>query len=187
MNKSAKDKGGRKAGDGGPLWLRLSGLVRDALYDTVMVTGLACVDEVLEAERAALCGARYAHQAERQALRAGHVPSSLVLGGRRVAVSRRRVRSVDGRELKLPSWREWSARDPLEARALEQMVVGVSTRRYARSLEPLPAAVAARGTSKSAVSERFVYGTERKFGELLSRDLHGLKLGGADDRRGALR
>ena len=141
-----------------------------------MVTGLACVDEVLEAERAALCGARYAHQAERQALRAGHVASSLVLGGRRVAVSRPRVRSVEGRELKLPSWREWNARDPLEARALEQMVLGVSTRRYARSLEPLPAAVAARGTSKSAVSERFVYGTERKLGELLSRDLHGLKL-----------
>jgi hypothetical protein len=49
-------------------------------------------------------------------------------------------------------WREWSARDPLETRALEQMVLGVSTRHYARSLEPLPEAVATRGTSKSAVS-----------------------------------
>jgi putative transposase len=176
MNKSAKRTDGKKADGGGQLWLRLSAMVREALYDTVMVTGLACVDEVLEAERAALCGARYEHLADRQALRAGHVASSLVLGGRRVAVSRPRVRSVDGCELKLPSWREWSARDPLEARALEQMVLGVSTRRYARSLEPLPAAVAARGTSKSAVSERFVYGTERKLGELLSRDLHGLKL-----------
>lgn len=176
MNKSAKSKDERKADGGGQLWLRLSAMVREALYDTVMVTGLACVDEVLEAERAVLCGARYAHQAERQALRAGHVPSSLVLGGRRVAVSRPRVRSVAGRELKLPSWREWSARDPLEARALEQMVLGVSTRRYARSLEPLPAAVAVRGTSKSAVSERFVYGTERKLGELISRKLGGLKL-----------
>jgi hypothetical protein len=71
-------------------------MVREAPYDTVMVTGLACVDEVLEAERAGLCGARYAHQAERQALRAGHVPSSLVLGGRRVAVSRPRVCTVEG-------------------------------------------------------------------------------------------
>ncbi len=176
MNKSAKRTDGKKADGGGQLWLRLSAMVREALYDTVMVTGLACVDEVLEAERAALCGARYAHQAERQALRAGHVPSSLVLGGRRVAVSRPRVRSVEGRELKLPSWREWSARDPLEARAMEQMVLGVSTRRYARSLEPVPQTVQVRGISKSAVSERFVYGTERKLGELLSRDLHGLKL-----------
>src|ERR1019366_6343231 len=91
-----------------------------------------------------------------------------------VAGSRPGVRSVEARELKLPSGREWSARDPLEARALEQMVLGVSTRRYARSLEPLPAAVAARGTSKSAGGERVVYGTERKLGELLSRDLHGL-------------
>jgi len=76
MNKSANRRtDGKKAAEGEQLWLRLSGMVREALYDTVMVTGLACVAEVLEAERPALCGTRYAHQAERQALRAGHVPS----------------------------------------------------------------------------------------------------------------
>jgi putative transposase len=176
MNKRAKNKGGKKAASEGQLWLRLPGLVGEALYETVIGAGLACVDEALEAERAALCGARYLHIADRQALRAGHVASSLVLGGRRVAVSRPRARSLNGHELKLPSWREWSARDPLEHRALEQMVLGVSTRRYARSLEPLPKAVAVRGVSKSAVSERFVYGTERKLGELMSRELGRLKL-----------
>jgi putative transposase len=176
MSKSAKSESGREAAGPGQLWLRLPSLVGAALYETVIGVGLACVDEALEAERAVLCGARYAHQAERQALRAGHVASSLVLGGRRVAVSRPRARSVDGRELKLASWREWSARDPLDQRAMEQMVLGVSTRRYARSLEPLPAAVVVRGTSKSAVSERFVYGTERKLGELMNRELGGLKL-----------
>ncbi len=110
----------------------------------------------------------------RQAIRGGHVASSLVLGGRRVAVSRPRARGVDGHELGLPSWREWSARDPLEERALEQMVLGVSTRRYARSLEPLPERVEVRGVSKSVVSERFVYGTERKLAELMSRELSDL-------------
>lgn len=176
MSKSAKSKSGRKAAEEGQLWPRLPGLVRDALYETVIGAGLACVDEVLEAERVALCGARYQHLAERQALRAGHVASSLVLGGRRVAVSRPRARSIEGKELKLPSWREWSARDPLEQRAMAQMVLGVSTRRYARSLEPLPPALTVRGVSKSAVSERFVYGTERKLAELMSRDLSGLAL-----------
>jgi len=156
MSKSAKSKGRKKAAGDSQLWLRLPGLVREALYDTVIGAGLACVDEVLEAERVALCGARYEHRAERQALRAGHAASSLVLGGRRVAVGRPRVRGVAGCELKLPSWREWSARDPLDERALEQMVLGVSTRRYARSLEPLPEAVAVRSISKSAVSERLV-------------------------------
>ena len=175
MNESAKSKDRRKAARG-QLWLHLPGMVREALYDTVIGSGLACVDEVLETERVALCGERYEHLADRQALRAGHVASSLVLGGRRVAVQRPRARSVAGRELRLPSWREWSARDPLEQRAVEQMVLGVSTRRYARSLEPLPEAVTVRGVSKSAVSERFVYGTERKLAELMSRDLRELRV-----------
>jgi putative transposase len=175
MKKSAKSKDGRKAARG-QLWLHLPGMVREALYDTVIGAGLACVDEVLETERVALCGERYEHLSDRQALRAGYVASSLVLGGRRVAVQRPRARSVAGRELGLPSWREWSARDPLEQRAVEQMVLGVSTRGYARSLEPLPEAVAVRSISKSAVSERFVYGTERKLAELMSRDLRQLRV-----------
>jgi len=133
MSERAKSKGRRRAAGEGQLWLRLPGLVREALYETVIGAGLACVDEVLEAERVALCGSRYEHSADRQARRGGHVASSLVLGWRRVAVSRPRVRSVDGRELRLPSWGEWSARDPLDQRAMEQMVLGVSTRRYARS------------------------------------------------------
>jgi transposase-like protein len=176
MSKNAKNKSGSKGASAGQLWLRLPSLVREALYDTVISAGLACVDEALEAERVALCGERYAHLVERQALRAGRVASSLVLGGRRVGVSRPRVRSVEGCELRLPSWQTWSARDPLQQRAVEQMVLGVSTRRYARSLEPLPEAVSVRGTSKSAVSERFVYGTERKLAELMSRELRGLPL-----------
>ena len=57
-------------------------MVREALYDTVLGAGLACVDEVLEMERVALCGERYEHLADRQALRSGHVASSLVMGGR---------------------------------------------------------------------------------------------------------
>jgi hypothetical protein len=81
------------------------------------------------------------------------------------------VRSIEGREVGLPSWQQWSKRDPLTERALEQMVLGVSTRRYARSLEPLPTALGVHGISKSAVSERFVYGTERKLAELMSREL----------------
>jgi putative transposase len=171
VKKNGKSELLREAAAEGQLWLQLPGLVRDALYETVIAAGLACVDEVLEAERGRLCGARYQHLPGRQALRAGHVASSLVLGGRRVAVSRPRARSIDGHELNLPSWREWSTRDPLTERAVEQMVLGVSTRRYPRSLEPLPPTASVRGISKSAVSERFVYGTERKLAELMSREL----------------
>lgn len=56
------------------------------------------------------------------------------------------------------------------------MVLGVSTRRYARSLEALPDEFEIRGVSKSAVSERFVVGTQRRLSELMRRDLSGLAL-----------
>ena len=176
MRKSDKSNGQREAQGGRQLWLRMGEYVRAALYEVVIGSGLAFVGEALEEERRALCGPRYEHMAQRKAVRAGQVASSLVLGGRRVAVKRPRVRSVDGHEVALPSWLAWSAQDPLSERALEQMVLGVSSRRYARSLEALPQGVVSRGTSKSAVSQRFVYGTERKLAELMSRSLEGVAL-----------
>jgi putative transposase len=155
-------------------YLPLREFARQALWDTVVLSGLAFVEEELEAERTALCGARYAHLAGRAATRAGHVASSLTLGGRRAGVKRPRVRSIDGHELSLPSWQTWSSRDPLHQRAVEQMVLGVSSRRYVRSLESVPEELLVHGVSKSAVSERFVVGTARKLAALMER-----KLGGA--------
>jgi transposase-like protein len=150
--------------------------VRESLYTTVVHAGLMFVLEVLEGEREAVCGPRYRHDAERTAHRAGSVESSLVMGGRKVGVKRPRARTEAGEEVELPSWSAWSREDPLDERAVEQMVVGVSTRRYARSLEAVPAELEERGTSKSAVSRRFVQGTERKLAELMARDLSGLDL-----------
>jgi hypothetical protein len=46
--------------------------------------------------------------------------------------------------------------DPLNRRVVEQMLVGVATRQYGRSLEPTGAGIRTRGTRKSAVSRRFV-------------------------------
>ena len=44
---------------------------------------------MLEDDRTAICGPRYAHQADRTAARAGPVASEVVLGGRKVAIRRR--------------------------------------------------------------------------------------------------
>ena len=156
--------------------LSLRDRVRGALYETVVTCGLAVVLELLEEERTVRCGPRYRHDAKREAYRAGHVESSLVLGGRQVKMKRPRARTRRGEEVELPSWELWARQDPLTERAMEQMLVGVSTRRYARSLEPAPEGVESRGTGKSAVSRRFVLGTEKKLKELTERDLSGLRL-----------
>lgn len=147
---------------------RITEPVRTLLWEWVVESGLKALAHQLEAERAALCGARYARVAKRGPARAGTVPSAVVLGGRKVAVRRPRVRA-GGREVPLPSFAAFAATDPLSARAVEQMLVGVATRQYARSLEPLGRS--SHATSKSAVSRRFVAATQAQLDAWRSRPL----------------
>jgi transposase-like protein len=128
---------------------------RTELFELAVRSGLKVLETMLEEDRTALCGPRYAHLAERCASRMGTVTSEVVLGGRKVAVRRPRVRA-NGREVPLPTFQAMADVDPLNRRVVEQMLVGVATRGYARSLEPVPATMRSRGTSKSAVSRRFV-------------------------------
>ena len=53
-------------------------------------------------------------------------------------IRRPRVRA-GGEELSLPTFQAFADTDPLNRRALEQMLVGVARRQYARSLEPIGA------------------------------------------------
>lgn len=167
----------KKAESKGPaqMLLPLLGLVatiKGALFELVLGSGLGVLQALLEQEREQLCGARYRHDPKRTASRAGYAnEAELVLGGRRVAVKRPRVRSSDGKEVPLPSWEKFADEDPLNARAVEQMLLGVATRKYARSLEALPAGTKSRGTSKSAVSRRFVEETAKNLKDWLSRNL----------------
>ena len=146
-----------------------------ALYDLMVQSGLQVLDALLEEDRTALCGPRYAHQADRHASRAGTVPSEVVLGGRKVAMQRPRVRAA-GREVPLPTFAVVAQADPLTRRVVEQMLVGVATRQYARSLESLPTGVVSRGTSKSSVSRRFVAKTTAQLRTWQSAPLDDLDL-----------
>lgn len=158
------------------LRLPLAELMRATLLETVITAGSVQAIRMLEQQREALCGPKHAQSEGRQAYRHGHSPGWLVMGGRRVTLPRPRVRSLEGRELELPAWKEWSDEDPLQERALAQMLLGVSTRGYAGSLEPLPTPLPERGKSRSAVSRRFVRGTQQRLAELLQRDLSSLQL-----------
>ena len=140
-----------------------------------MQSGLQVLDALLEEDRTALCGLRYAHHADRHASRAGTVSSEVVLGGRKVAMQRPRVRA-EGREVPLPTFQAVAQADPLNRRVVEQMLVGVATRHYARSLESVPAGVVSRGTSKSSVSRRFVAKTTAQLRAWQSAPLDGLDL-----------
>ena len=118
--------------------------------------------------REALCGRKGRHQSERRAWRGGSAASRVTLGGRQIDMPRLRARSDQG-ELGLSSFRWAASRDPLNAHTLEAIAAGVSTRRYARTLDPLPAGIAEYATSSSAVSRRFVALSSRRMREFLSR------------------
>ena len=162
MKKSGTVIHGRQSESPAPRHLPLVDILIDTqaeLQELVVTSGLKVLEAMLEEDRVAVCGPRYAHQPARRAYRAGHAPSEVVLGGRKVAVRRPRVRR-DGHEVPLPSVQAFTHTDPLNRRIVEQMLVGVATRQYGRSLEPLGPAVRTRGTSKSAVSRRFVTQTQ---------------------------
>src|SRR5436189_41985 len=85
---------------------------------------------------------------------------------------------ADAAELVLPERVTVALAELLDQLALERMLAKLSTRRYAAGLEPVGTAVEqdATGTSKSAVSRRFVTATERALAELLAADLSRLDL-----------
>ena len=148
---------------------------RAELMELAIASGLKVLETMLEEDRTVICGQRYAHQVARQASRAGTVPSEVVLGGRKVALRRPRVRAT-GAEVPLPTFRVMAGEDPLNRRVVEQMLVGVATRQYARSLDPLPPTMVSRGTSKSSVSRRFVAKTTAQLRAWQSAPLEGLDL-----------
>lgn len=173
MKKTAKKRVPKEARTVLQLVVPLAEVVRDELRAFVISRGMEALALMLEQDRIALCGPAYERGHEEAPRRAGSARGSLVMGGRRVTVTRPRVRDGEG-EVPLPSWTEFAAEDPLNERALEQMVLGVSTRKYARSLEALPAEVASRGTSRSAVSRRFKAMTTKQLQGLMQRDLGAL-------------
>ncbi|MFQ5745264.1 MAG: transposase, partial [Acidobacteriota bacterium] len=127
---------------------------KGALFDLFVGVGRQVLETLMEQDREVLCGPKGKHDPERRGSRSGSTRSEVTLGGRRIAIRRLRARGEAG-ELELPSFAFAAERDPLDEHTLEAVASGVSTRKYARSLEPL-AEVESRSTSKSAVSRRFV-------------------------------
>src|SRR2546425_4693287 len=148
---------------------------RAELMELAVTSGLKVLHTMLEAARTAICGPRYVHQTDRVASRAGTVASEVVLGGRKVQIRRPRVRAA-GEEVALPTFQAFADTDPLNRRVVEQMLIGVATRQYGRSLEPTGAEIRVRGTSKSAVSRRFVAKTATQLDAWRSTALDAIEL-----------
>lgn len=150
--------------------------LKDGLRDLIVTSGMQVLEALLEQDRERLCGPNRKQQVEREAYRYGYDQGQLVMGGRKVAVAKPRVRRVTGGEVTLPTWEAFRDTDPLNERVVEQMLCGVSTRKYERSLEPLDQKRKAIGVKKSTVSRRFIASTSQMVSSFLSRSLEDLDL-----------
>ena len=153
--------------------------MHEGLLALAVGAGLQVMAALMEADVSTLAGPKGKHNMVRLAVRHGRERGSVTLGGRRVPVTRPRVRAADGSgELPVASYELFSSTEILGKMAMEKMLAGLSARRYPVGLEPVGGQVdeSSSATSKSAVSRKFVAMTETALAELLSRDLSGLDL-----------
>jgi putative transposase len=152
---------------------------REGLLALAVGTGLQVLQTLMAEDVARLVGPKGRHNPARVAVRHGSEPGQVTLGGRRVPVRRPRVRTTDGTgEVAVPTYQAFTSTELMGQLALERMLAKLSTRRYPAGLEPVGTRVAstASGTSKSAISRRFIARTEHALAELLAQDLSGLDL-----------
>ena len=157
----------------------LAGQAKEGLLALSVGVGLGVLGELMEAELDEVVGPKGRHDPTRSAVRHGYDDGQVTLGGRRVPVKRPRARSADGtEEVELTTYGHFADRDPFTRVVLEQMLAGVSTRRFERTREPVGEEVeaASSSTSRSAVSRTFVARTRENLEELMSRRLDDVRL-----------
>ena len=150
--------------------------VRHAFVGLCVHAGRQVLAAMMEEDGTALCGPKGVPDATRKAVRGGTTSSKVVLGGQRIDVARPRVRAMDAGELQLPSFQWAASADALNTATMAAIAAGVSTRRYASTVDALPADERSSCTSRSAVSRRFVALSQQQLDDWLHRKLDELDL-----------
>lgn len=129
---------------------------------------------MMDHDAQAICGPRHARGRFRQAHCWGKTKGKIGFHGGNVEIERPRLRGFAGKEQTLPSWEAAVAENWLGKWAMNQMLINVATRKFARSVR-LPGgdvpAPAGAGLSKSAASRRFVTLSATRMKEWMASDL----------------
>jgi transposase-like protein len=158
----------------------LTGIVttKKAMREWVADFGMASMVALMEGDAERVVGCRKnGHLKGRQHSHWGYADTPFPYDGREVVLPRPRVRTLDKRkEVELQVVRQLQGLDPMDQRAVEQILLGVSTRGYEQSLGPAPTGLRTRGAKKSRVSELFIHETTRRMKEHFSEKLEHLDL-----------
>jgi putative transposase len=146
-------------------------LMQDSLETLATELGLLVAFGLMEDEVTRLCGRRYQRQPERVHTRYGHQQGVATLAGQKVAITRPRVRQVDGGgEVPLEMYARLQSPDAMPNAVLRRMVRGVSTREYEQVIDM---ARDGFGVAKSSVSREFVRASTAQVKTLAERSFNG--------------
>lgn len=141
-----------------------------ALIQALIPLGLRAVEEVLQAEVAALAGARYAHDdGHPDVVRWGRQAGSIYLADQKLPLSVPRVRDrAAGREVPLAAYQQLQTPRAADVGLFRRVLGGISCREYEAAAEAVPEAF---GLAKSSVSRRFVRASAKELRRLQERRL----------------
>ncbi len=152
-----------------PLLLEVAG----AMEQTASQVGLLMMKALIDEEVEQIAGGRYTHQADRQATRWGQEEGHVIFAGRKVALPRPRVRSVEGREIPLTRYQAFAHPQRLQEAVAQRILRRVSTRDYAGVLDEV---CDGYGIQKSSVSRHWKAASRQQLQQLLERPLGDLDL-----------
>jgi transposase-like protein len=147
--------------------------VARAIEQTASQAGLLMMKAMIDEEVEQVAGQRYMHQPDRRAVRWGHDEGHVIFAGRKVAMERPRVRSVDGQETLLSRYHAFAHPRRMQEAVSQRILRRVSTRDYAGVLDEL---CDGYGIDKSSISRQFKAAGVRELKQLLERPLHELDL-----------
>jgi len=128
--------------------------------------GLLIMKAVMDAEVESLAGPKGRHDPNRTATRWTAQQGYVVLAGKKVNVTKPRVRHKAGHEVNLSSYQRFQSPPRRQASVCKKLIHGVSTRKYEQAVEDFTDGY---GISKSAVSRELVAATKGSLQKLCER------------------
>jgi len=152
---------------------------KKGLLSFIQQMGMVALSELLATQAEMIAGPKGRHIEGRAYHHWGTATTPVGFGGRHVSLSYPRVRARGkgrGKEVTLPAVEDLREGDPMADRVAEQIALGVSTRGYAKSLEPVNPSIETRGTSKSNTSRVLIDATTEKLAQFVGRKLDDVDL-----------
>lgn len=135
------------------LGLESKAVVSAGVAEYLVESVLLLADLLMQAEVREVAGERYKRDDERVCSRWGSQPGQICALGQKVQVEKPRVRAKGGAEVELETYKALSEPELLQEQMVTKLLAGVSTRRYATTLEKV---LRRTGVSRQSVSRRAI-------------------------------